>query len=635
MPPNQPSDESVDAVALAAEARSQRKSLGRLSSLVSRSVPVVWRAGRGLFVLVLLLQVVAAVALGAQVLVIQVVLDRALGLVAGSAVDPLIGPVVVLALLTALAAISRSIQVHVQRLLGERVAYEVLGDVLDAANGVDLRSFEDPQFYNRLARVQMSALTRPYQVSQGLITATGAAIGGISVGVALGSINAWLLPLVVLGGLPILAAGRRESRLEFAFTVSQSARQRLRVYLAAIQGSRDEAKEIRAFAAAPWLRSRLDAHTTHYLTDLTAHLKRRALLGSVGHIGSALVLIVTLGVLARLVVAGTVTVSEAGAAIVGVRMLAGQVQVAMTGIQGVFESGLFLDDLAEFLDIGARARAADTGEPAPDAVGLVSAEGIGFTYPGGGTPALAGASIEMRAGEVVALVGENGSGKTTLAKVLAGLYPPDAGSVTWDGVDIRRYSPSAVRERVTVIFQDFVRYAMSAEDNITLGDVTTPADRERIRSAARDAGVARSLEALPHGYETLLTRMFPGGSDLSGGQWQRVALARAFYRDSPLVILDEPSASLDPRAEHELFGRLRGVLGGRAALFISHRFAAVRGADRIYVLSAGTVVEHGTHDELLARGGLYSDLYRMQAEVSVAGTSGQGVGSVGPVPDDA
>jgi ATP-binding cassette subfamily B protein len=227
---------------------------------------------------------------------------------------------------------------------------------------------------------------------------------------------------------------------------------------------------------------------------------------------------------------------------------------------------------------------------------------------------LIGVSIEIKAGEVVALVGENGSGKSTLAKVLAGLYTPQSGMVTWDGVDIATLDQTELSHKVAVIFQDFIRYHLSAGQNIGLGDIDArPAVAVTIEGAAEQAGAHGFIERLPAGFETLLGPEFMGGVDLSTGQWQRMALARAFYRDAPLVILDEPTAALDARAEHELFVRIRKLLTGRTVLLISHRFSSVRNADRVYVLHEGRLIESGTHAELIAAGGRYAEMYALQA----------------------
>jgi ATP-binding cassette, subfamily B, bacterial len=240
-------------------------------------------------------------------------------------------------------------------------------------------------------------------------------------------------------------------------------------------------------------------------------------------------------------------------------------------------------------------------------------EGVSFTYPGCDRSALDGVSFELHAGEVVALVGENGSGKTTLAKLLCNLYQPTSGRITWDGVDVATCAPSDVGRNVAVIFQDFVQYFMSAADNIAVGDHTATHDRPRVEAAAAQSGADDFLAALADGYDTMLGRQFEGGHELSIGQWQRVALARAFFRAAPLLILDEPTAALDPRAEHALFDRMRALSAGRTVLLISHRFSSVRSADRILVLQEGRLVEQGDHGSLMATGGVYADLFTLQA----------------------
>jgi ATP-binding cassette, subfamily B, bacterial len=222
-------------------------------------------------------------------------------------------------------------------------------------------------------------------------------------------------------------------------------------------------------------------------------------------------------------------------------------------------------------------------------------------------------SLQIEPGEVVALVGPNGSGKTTLAKLLAGLYLPSEGRVCWDGRDTRDVDRRQLLGRSAILFQDFMQYALSARDNIALGRHERASDTAGIIRAAEQAGAHGDISALPEGYETLLGPAFFDGTDLSTGQWQRVALARAFFRDAPVVILDEPTASLDAKAEHELFSRIRELFAGRSVLLISHRFSTVRSADRIYVLDSGSVVESGTHPDLLALGGTYAELFTLQA----------------------
>jgi ATP-binding cassette subfamily B protein len=245
---------------------------------------------------------------------------------------------------------------------------------------------------------------------------------------------------------------------------------------------------------------------------------------------------------------------------------------------------------------------------------------VSFAYPTAKESALRDVSLNIRAGEIVALVGENGSGKTTLAKLLAGLYRPASGTITWDGIDINRVDAEQLRKSIAAIFQDFVRFHLRARDNVGLGRVTAIDDLDDIREAARHADADAFLGALPDGYESVLGPEFEGGTDLSVGQWQRVALARAFFRHAPFVILDEPTAALDPRAEHDLFERIRALLADRTVLLISHRFSSVRNADRIYVLESGRVTEAGTHQELMSLQAHYAELFQLQAAAYLADT---------------
>jgi ATP-binding cassette, subfamily B, bacterial len=604
----------IDPMDLATPTQDQRKSVGRLTRLMARSLSLVWQSARTPFLALIGLQLLNAIALALQVVAVQLALAAVLA-ITGSTGDlwGLVQPVLLLAGLTAATAVIASIQVGLGRYAGELVVAVMWKRVLRVATRVDLRKFESVRFYDRLQRVQADAATRPYQITYGLLATMGALAAGAGLVIAIVLVHPALLPLLLIGGIPVLLTSRRQSQLEFDFLARQSQSRRLRTYLTWVQTGRDEAKEVRAFGLARNFGQRLNTLYADYLRDLAQHVSQRSKLGAAGSLGSAALLALTLFLLGWLISSNRLSIAEAGAALVAIRLLAGQVQSGFSGVQAIFESGQFIDDLDGFLTLAPAAEGGSREIAPPTDFLRIRADAVSFSYPGRNALALQAANIEINRGEVVALVGENGSGKTTLAKVIAGLYEPGSGAVRWDGTDIRTFRPDLFRERIAIIFQDFVRYALSAEENIAVARPDDDIDQAAIREAAKIADADSFLSALPAGYQTPLSRRFTGGHELSGGQWQKVAIARAFYRNAPLVIIDEPTAALDARAEYELFSSLHEVLRGRSALIISHRFSTVRTADRIYVLDHGRVVEQGTHDELVALRGQYAELFHLQA----------------------
>jgi ATP-binding cassette subfamily B protein len=613
-----PSDEepreNFDAYGYFYAGRGSPRSLRALTSLLGSAVTLARRASPRLFAAVVAVQAVTALLLGLQVLLGKLALEAILEQAQGDgdlsvALPPLIG----LAAVTAVAGLLTSGQTHLQRALGEKVQWASWTAILGVTTRVGLAEFESPSFFDHLQRVRTNALMRPLTMVTGLVQVIGGVITVAVLTIALIAIEPLLVPLLLLGALPMAWLSRRSGRVEYRFALRQTPEQRRRIYLEDILSGRDEAKEIRAFDLAPTLQRRWEESYRRYFRDLDHHIRHRLALDGASALVTAIATSASLGVLVWLVFDGRLELAAAGAALIAIRLLAGRIQIVFGGVSALYESSLFMRDLREFL---ARApQPADPGRvfPAARAMDELRVEGVSFRYPGTDRDVLSEVSLSIRVGEVIALVGENGSGKTTLAKLIAQMFEPTYGQVLWNGTDFRDLEPASIRPQIGVIFQDFVQYQLSARENVGFGRSDAVDDLDRIVSAAQRAGAHDDLIRLPDGYETTLGKEFFGGYDLSGGQWQRVALARLFFRDAPLLILDEPTASLDARAENRVFEQVQELAHGRSLLLISHRFSTVRSADRIYVLHDGRVIEAGSHDELVAHGGRYAELFELQA----------------------
>ncbi len=311
-----------------------------------------------------------------------------------------------------------------------------------------------------------------------------------------------------------------------------------------------------------------------------------------------------------LLAVGALPLAVAGTAVLAIRSAQASLNSLLYAVNQCYEEGLYFSDYLAFCADAASRIPAAGGQQVPAEFDRITVDNVTFTYPGASHPALREVSVEIGRREVVALVGENGSGKTTLAKILAGLYRPDSGTVRWDETAIADVDPEPLLERIAVIAQDHANWPLTVRHNIAMGRHAEPA---AMAGAAQASGADTVIEKLPHGYDTLLDRHFKDGAELSGGQWQRIAAARGFYRSAPLLIMDEPTAALDARAEYALFSSIRGHARNRSVLLITHRLASVKHADRIYVLRDGQVIEQGVHADLLALGGQYAELFTLQA----------------------
>lgn len=498
-------------------------------------------------------------------------------------------------------------------LLADRFTKYTSVRVIEHASRLDLSSYEDPAFYDKLERARVQATDRI-----AMIQAVGALLQQFIAAVTLSAsvfwFSPWLLVLLVVAVTPAFLGESHFAFLGYSQNIRQTPVRRQLDYLRVLGASKESAKELKLFGLSSFVTEEY-ARLSNQIYEQNVRLARRRLWA-----GALLSLLSTSGyygayayVIYRTVIGdltwGTLT------------FLAGALAGASNNIQTIFstfssiaDQSLFLTDLVEFFAVRPRLTSKPGALPAPRPIrDGFTFENVSFSYPGTKRLILDRLNLRIEPGERIALIGENGQGKTTIVKLLTRLYDPTDGRILLDEVDLRDYNIEDVQSEIGVIFQDFMRYEMTARQNIAVGRIDASDHDGSIERAARKSLADAVIERLPNGYDQLLGRRFEGGVDLSGGEWQKIALARAYLRDAQLLILDEPTASLDARSEYEVFQRFAELTKGKMALLISHRFSTVRMADRIVVLENGRIVEQGSHSQLMALGGRYASMFELQA----------------------
>jgi len=485
--------------------------------------------------------------------------------------------------------------------------------IMQHATSLDLVSYEDPLFYDKLERARVQGTDRI-----GMIQATGRLVQEffttLSLAASIFIFSPWIIFTLIVCTLPTFLSETHFAFLGYALSSQQTPARREMEYFRVLGGSKESAKELRLFGLGSFLVDRYQALANEVQHQTFGLARRRlfiglsfALLGTIGYYGSYAFAIhqTVIGVLSL----GTLT------------LLAGAIAGTNSNIQavlGTFSSiagqALFLTDLLEFFSVKPKVFSKPDAMlvPRPIRRGF-EFKNVSFSYPGSSKKVLNNINFRLEPGERIALVGKNGQGKTTIVKLLTRLYEPTAGQILLDGVDIREYNLQDLWKEIGVIFQDFMRYELPCYENIAMGRIEDRKNSSRIRAAAHKSLADEVIQKLPHHYNQRLGCRFEGGVDLSGGEWQKIALARAYLRDSQLLILDEPTASLDARSEHEVFERFSELTEGKMALLISHRLSTVRMADRILVLENGKIAEEGPHEQLIKIGGGYAEMFELQA----------------------
>lgn len=502
---------------------------------------------------------------------------------------------------------------YLDALLADKYTRHVSIEVMKHAAALDLATYEDPVFYDKLERARVQATDR-----LGMIQSIGRLIQqviiAVSLSVSIVLYSPWLLLLLVLGVIPAFLGESHFAFLGYALNFRQTPVRRQLDYLRVLGGSREAAKELKLFGLREFLIERFTKLSDEIYGENVALARRRLIAGAfLSMIGTAGYYSAYVFVVWR-TISGALTIGELTFLSGAIVQASGNIQQIFSTLASIADQALFLTDLLAFFEMRPSIYSKAYALPAPKPIVRgFEFRNVSFRYPGNSRLVLDGLNFRLKPGERVALVGENGQGKTTIVKLLTRLYDPVEGQILLDGVDLREYSLEDLYREIGVIFQDFMRYEMTARENIAVGQIEELARLEALQMAAKKSMAAAVIERLPLNYEQTLGRRFEGGVDLSGGEWQKVALARAYLRNAQLLILDEPTAALDARSEFEVFQRFAELTTGKTALFISHRFSTVRMADRIVVLENGKISEDGTHDELAHLGGRYAEMFEMQA----------------------
>jgi ATP-binding cassette, subfamily B, bacterial len=584
-----------------------------------RNVPAVlrfvWESGRTDVVLGLLSRVIAAVLPLGLFWVSKLIIDTIFRiLTAHQSAGPRLWWLVAaeFALAVAAGVLGRLID-YLDTVLAGKYTHHVSVRVMEHAASLDLMAYEDPAFYDRLERARVQATDRLYMI-QAIGRLIQQVITTITLSISIMVFSPWLLLLLVVGVIPAFVGETHFAFLGYAKNFRQTPIRRQLDYLRILGGSKEAAKELKLFGLRDFLTSRFKGLSTQVYQEDVALARRKVVAGALlSAIGTAGYYTAYVFAVWR-TVTGVFSFGTLSLLANAIREASSNLQQTFSTLSTIADQALFLTDLIAFFEMRPTIRSNPNALLAPRPIRSgFEFRNVSFRYPGSARMVLDKLNFNLRPGERVALIGENGEGKTTIVKLLTRLYDPAEGQVLLDGIDLREYNLEDLYREIGVIFQDFMRYEMTARENIAVGRIENIDNLQLLQQSAEKSLADDVVGKLASGYDQMLGRRFDGGVDLSGGEWQKIALARAYLRDAQVLILDEPTSALDARSEYEVFQRFAELTAGKMALFISHRFSTVRMADRIVVLEKGRIAEDGNHDALTRLGGRYAEMFELQA----------------------
>jgi ATP-binding cassette, subfamily B, bacterial len=598
------------------EPATAKKLLGALR--LKRAVALVWRSARGYTVANVALMVLQGVLPLVSLYLMKLIVDAVTtGLASPDPGGVFRHAALLIALLgaaTLAASFCRSMAAFISEAQSQ-AATDHVSDLLHAKSiEVDLAYYENPKYYDTLHQAQKEASYRPAHVVSGLAQA---GLGALSLAGMAGLLFSfhWAVAIILfVAAIPGTLVRLKYSNKLYRWYRWRTPEERRAWYLNSLLTTAEHAKELRLFDLGALLRERFREVRRNLRQGRLAIAAGRTVAETAAQAGATIAVFGSYAFIAHRALQGSITLGDLVMYFQAFQRGMGFLQDFLGSLAGLYEDNLFLTNLYEFLDLVPQV--AEPREPAPFPRPMqkgVTLDHVTFHYPGSARPVLDDVSLHLRPGEHIALVGENGSGKTTLVKLLCRLYDPSSGVISVDGRDLREFATADLRREISVIFQDYARYQLTARENIWFGDSRASPTDERIEIAAKRSGAHAVIAGLPKGYETFLGKWFEDGEELSIGEWQKVALARAFLREAPIIVLDEPTSALDAKAEFDFYEKFRTVAQGKSAVLISHRFSTVRMADRIYVIDGGKIIESGTHDELVRAGGHYAELFGRQA----------------------